>query len=84
MLWIVEKSSFEGVWITFSKASVKAEFPQGNVEFCRIIVTKKRLKSKKADHGFFLCVKNLANSGFDSLFCLISIIYYKEVGFLCH
>ena len=75
MLWIVEKSSFEGVWITFSKASVKAEFPQGNVEFCRIIVTKKRLKSKKAVYGFFLCLKNLDTSEVYYMFCLISIIY---------
>ena len=67
-----------------AEITMRHTIPQANVTFCRIFVMKKRLKSKKADHGFFLCVKNLANSGFDSLFCLISIIYYKVVGFLCH
>ena len=63
------------LWIVFYRGHINIEGPQGNVGFCRIIVMKKRLKSKKAVYGFFLCLKNLDTNEVYYMFCLISIIY---------
>ena len=52
------------LWIVFCNGNINIDGPQGNVEFCRIIVMKKRLKSKKAGYGFFLCLKYIDNSEF--------------------